>query len=69
MPGGINGLTLLERVHALGPMVELIFTSGRRQFAKGDLPDDGTFLPKPYNAFKLCDLASDKLSRIPDQQG
>jgi DNA-binding NtrC family response regulator len=68
MPGTINGLILLERVHALRPMVELILTSGRRQFAKGELPDDGTFLPKPYNVFKLCDLVSDKLSRIPDQQ-
>jgi DNA-binding NtrC family response regulator len=69
MPGTINGLTLLERVHALRPMVELILTSGRRQFAKGELPDDGTFLPKPYNAYKLCDLVSDKLSRSPDTQG
>ena len=65
MPGTINGLRLLERVHALRPTVELILTSGRAHFAKSALPDDGTFLPKPYDAFKLCDLVADKLDGRP----
>jgi CheY-like chemotaxis protein len=62
MPGSMNGLTLLERVHELKPAVELILTSGRGEYAFKKLPDSGTFLPKPYSAFKLCDLVTDKLA-------
>lgn len=61
MPGSINGLTLLERVHALRPAIELILTSGRPEYAVRELPDAGTFLPKPYNAFKLGTLVAEKL--------
>ena len=62
MPGTMDGLALLECVHELRPLVELILTSGRGQYALSKLPDDGTFLPKPYNAFKLVDLVFDKLA-------
>jgi CheY-like chemotaxis protein len=62
MPGTMNGLTLLERVHELKPAVELILTSGRALYGLIELPDHGTFLPKPYNAFKLCELVTDKLA-------
>lgn len=62
MPGTMDGLALLERVHELRPMVELILTSGRGQYALSKLPDDGTFLPKPYNAFELGALATHKLA-------
>lgn len=63
MPGAIDGLQLLQRVHELRPAVELILTSGRERFADAKLPDDGTFLPKPYNASELCSLVARKLSR------
>ena len=62
MPGSMDGLALLQRVHDLKPEVELILTSGREYFAKGTLPDDGTFLPKPYSASQLCELVAAKLS-------
>ena len=62
MPGTIDGLQLIERVHELRPAVELILTSGRERFEKGTLPDDGTFLPKPYNASELCRLVTSKLA-------
>lgn len=62
MPGTMNGLTMLERVHELRPAVELILTSGRGEYAFSKLPDHGTFLPKPYNAFKLCELVTNKLA-------
>lgn len=61
MPGTIDGLALLERVHELRPAVELILTSGSKKFSNFKLPDAGTFLPKPYNVFKLCGLVADKL--------
>lgn len=64
MPGSMNGLTLLERVHALQPAIELILTSGRGEYAHHKLPDDGTFLPKPYNAFKLTGLMTEKLDGL-----
>jgi CheY-like chemotaxis protein len=64
MPGTMNGLTLLERVHELRPAVELILTSGRGEYAFSKLPDSGTFLSKPYNAFKLGDLVTDKLAGV-----
>ena len=62
MPGTIDGLTLLRRVHELSPAIELVLTSGQERFAKDELPDDGTFLPKPYNASQLCNLVHCKLS-------
>lgn len=65
MPGTIDGLTLLERVHGLRPTVELMLTSGRKEFALSKLPDSGTFLPKPYNAFKLRHMVAEKLDRPP----
>ena len=62
MPGTIDGLMLLWRVHDLRPAVELILTSGGERFESGALPDHGTFLPKPYNASQLCTLVESKLS-------
>ena len=61
MPGTMDGLQLIERVHELRPAIELILTSGRECFQKGKLPDDGTFLPKPYNVSELCGLVTSKL--------
>ena len=62
MPGTMDGLQLIERVHELRPAVELILTSGRECFNKDSLPDDGTFLPKPYNVSELCGLVTSKLT-------
>ncbi len=65
MPGTMDGLALLQRVHELKPMVELILTSGRGEYALTKLPDDGTFLPKPYKAFKLGGMVTEKLEGRP----
>ena len=69
MPGTMNGLALLERVHELRPAAELILTSGHGEYAFGKLPDNCTFLPKPYKAFKLCDLVIEKLAGAPVEPG
>jgi CheY-like chemotaxis protein len=56
MPGGFDGLELAHRVHAFRPDVRLILTSGRDAPKKCDIPDDGKFLPKPYDRASLARL-------------
>jgi CheY-like chemotaxis protein len=56
MPGGFDGLELARRVHAFRPDVRLIVTSGRGPPRPCELPDDGRFLPKPYDRASLARL-------------
>ena len=62
MPGPMDGLALAERVHDLRPDVELIVTSGARRVATDEMPDNGTFLPKPYASQQLITLINRKSS-------
>lgn len=48
MPGPLNGLELARNVHAARPDVQLIITSGKERPDRSAIPDEGTFLPKPY---------------------
>lgn len=48
MPGGMDGIALAECVHQLHPEIEILVTSGKHVIANDNLPDDGTFLRKPY---------------------
>ena len=48
MPGGMDGLELARRVHAWRPHIRILVTSGGLRLNDEDLPDDGHFLPKPY---------------------
>ncbi len=57
----MDGLVLAEKVHSERPDVELIVTSGHIEVADDDLPDSGTFLPKPYRVERLQSLVKDKL--------
>ena len=61
MPGDMDGLVLAEAVHNLRPDVELIVTSGTNDVADSDLPDSGTFLPKPYRTERLKNVVKNKL--------
>lgn len=63
MPGDMDGLELARRVHQLRPDVEIIVTSGKQRLKDSELPDDGTFLPKPYNARGLVGLVRSKVYR------
>jgi two-component system, response regulator PdtaR len=65
MPG-MDGVTLARRARELRPDVKLLVTSGRGAVAEGELPEDGTFLPKPYGSRQLthaleCTLRRKKL--------
>lgn len=61
MPGGMDGLELAEKVSAERPHVGLIVTSGQVHVTDEELPDHGTFLPKPYRTEQLVNLVEEKL--------
>lgn len=61
MPGSMNGLGLAYEVSVVRPDVGLIVTSGAVKIADEDLPDHGTFLPKPYPTERLVSIVSKKL--------
>jgi CheY-like chemotaxis protein len=65
MPGEMSGLDLVRRVHEEQPQIELIVTSGQQHLLDCDLPDDGTFLPKPYQRSDLIALMRKKLGLLP----
>lgn len=49
MPGEADGLVLAGQVHGTRPDIQLILTSGRERPAPADIPNDGQFIPKPYD--------------------
>lgn len=65
MPGDMDGLRLAECVHQLYPTTEIIVTSGKRIISDDALPDDGTFLRKPYGYAALRQMLSEKLGGLP----
>jgi CheY-like chemotaxis protein len=65
MPGAMDGLKLVQRIHKLWPKIELIVTSGRERLLDRQLPDHGSFLPKPYQPSKLVDLVIEKMRIVP----
>ena len=61
MPGDLDGLQLAEEASKRRPDLEVIVTSGAHRLRDEDLPDHGTFLPKPYRPAELAALVSAKL--------
>lgn len=61
MPGLMSGLDLAEHVHKDWPEVELIVTSGGIKVEESELPDNGTFISKPYQANRLAEIVSQKV--------
>jgi len=61
MPGKMDGLSLAEKVHEDWPDMELIVTSGAQAMDDVDLPDNGTFLRKPYFTDRLIQIVRKKL--------
>jgi CheY-like chemotaxis protein len=53
MPGSMNGLDLASRVAAHWPKIRLVITSGRVRLSNQAVPDQGTFVPKPYRSSQL----------------
>lgn len=61
MPGEMDGLDLAHEVHQRRPDVSLIVTSGAVSVPDEQLPDAGTFLPKPYPTERLVNIVAEKL--------
>jgi CheY-like chemotaxis protein len=61
MPGSLNGMELAREVHARWPHVLLVITSGRERPTRAEIPDDGRFVAKPYNAEELLGQVKDLL--------
>lgn len=61
MPGDMNGLGLAHEVSIRRPDVSLIVTSGAVTIADEDLPNHGSFLPKPYPTTRLVSIVAKKL--------
>jgi CheY-like chemotaxis protein len=53
LPGGMDGMRLAAVIRDRWPPVELIVTSGHINIEKGQLPERGHFLPKPYTSAQL----------------
>jgi len=62
MPGSMDGIDLVASVHRIKPAIQWIVTSGRQRYRQDELPDDATFLAKPYRAGELIKLATEKLN-------
>ena len=61
MPGDVDGIRLAECVHRDHPEIELVVTSAKRHIDEDTLPDNGTFLPKPYSQADLVRALKEKL--------
>ena len=49
MPGRLDGVALARMAHERRPDLVLAITSTATKVAKNDIPDDGRFVPKPYD--------------------
>ena len=61
MPGEMDGLGLAHEVSVAHPDVKIIVTSGATMVPDEDLPDKGTFLPKPYPTRLRVSMVARKL--------
>lgn len=59
--GEMDGIALSEHVHDARPDIELVVTSVRGSIPRRLLPDEGTFLQKPYGVRDLLRVLREKL--------
>src|SRR5262245_65773198 len=57
MPGSINGLGLVRLVRERCPYLGIVVISGQPMQGHSELPDDITFMQKPFSFERLTDLA------------
>jgi CheY-like chemotaxis protein len=63
MPGKLDGLALARKVHEQWPRIKLVITSGRKQPSRAEIPDDGSFIAKPYRLGEVTAEVNDQLKR------
>lgn len=64
MPGEDDGLALAQKVYERWPHVLLLVTSGGIELTHEDIPDDGRFVAKPYDA-EVVDHVAGLIAKIP----
>ena len=60
LPGKMDGLALARTVHDRWPDIGLVLTSGGLNIRQDQIPDDGRFLPKPYDADEMVETVREK---------
>ena len=60
LPGRMDGLGLARAVHDRWPGIGLVLTSGGLKIRKEQIPDDGTFLAKPYDGDEMVDAVREQ---------
>jgi CheY-like chemotaxis protein len=60
LPGRMDGLGLARTVHDRWPGIGLVLTSGGLNIRKEQIPDDGKFLPKPYDGDEMVEAVRKK---------
>ena len=50
MPGSMDGIKLAKAVRGRWPPIKIVVTSGHSVPAKGEMPIDSIFIPKPYSS-------------------
>jgi len=63
MPGSMDGMELAEQVHARWPHVRLLISSGYARPQPEEIPDDGSFVPKPYHAATIVTQINELVHR------
>ena len=65
MPGTTNGFALARYVAEHWPWIEIVITSGQATPKAGEMPDNATFVPKPFSQ----QIVHDHLrARLPDKK-
>ena len=54
MPGGVDGLKLAIAVRRRWPPIHIIVTSGQVHMRQADMPVEGLFFAKPYDAGNIA---------------
>ena len=62
MPGELSGLGLAHEVHARWPTIKLLITSGKVRPPLAEMPDEGTFIRKPYSPHDMTEKIGAMLS-------
>ena len=61
MPGRYDGVALARMVHERRPDVVVVITSGAVKLGRDQIPDDGRFIPKPYDGRQVAELIHELL--------
>lgn len=68
LPGLLDGVDLARRVKALWPHVAMIVTSGYAVGRPTSLPDNVTYMPKPWLALDVLVQAEHAAARVRNEQ-